>query len=79
MGNNNGKNEIVAEININEYNINKEIRIINSFEQYKRENKFVGDVCKNENEIKKCKIKINNKIIPFSYFYRFNKKGKYNI
>ena len=34
----------------------------------------------NEEEIKEnCKIKINDKIIPFSYFYKFDKKGKYNI
>ena len=34
----------------------------------------------NEKEIKeKCIIKINNKIIPFTYYNRFNKKGKYKI
>ena len=65
MGNNNDKNEIVAEININEYNINKEIKIINSFEQYLREKYLNKNGFTNENEIKKCKIKINNKIIPF--------------
>ena len=27
----------------------------------------------------KCKIKINNKIILFSYFYKFKKEGKYTI
>ena len=32
----------------------------------------------NEKEIKeKCKIKINNKKIPFSYFHKLNIKGKY--
>ena len=30
-------------------------------------------------KIKNCEIKINNKIIPFSYFYKFSKKGKYII
>ena len=35
---------------------------------------------KNEKEIKeKCKIKINDKIIKFSYFYIFKKIGKYII
>ena len=32
----------------------------------------------NEKEIKeKCKIKINGNVIPFAYFYKFDKKGKY--
>ena len=80
MDNNNDiDNEIVAEINIDENNIDKEIRIINSFEKSKRENRIIIDDCKNEEEINKCKIKIDNEIIPFSYFYKFNKKGKYNI
>ena len=31
-------------------------------------------------EIKEnCEIRINDKIILFSYFYKFNKKGKYTI
>jgi surface protein len=34
----------------------------------------------NEKEIKdNCKIIINNDIIPFGYFIKFNKIGKYNI
>ena len=34
----------------------------------------------NEKEIKEnCEIRINDKIIPFSYIYEFNKKGIYNI
>ena len=32
-----------------------------------------------EEEIKKCKIKINNKLIPFNYFYKFESEGKYII
>ena len=32
---------------------------------------------KNEEEIKKCEIRINNELIPFNYFYKFKKKGKY--
>ena len=76
-------NEINGEIGIKEDDINKNIRIINSFEEYMRD--FISedskyDLYKNEKEIKeKCKIKINNEIIPFSYFYKFKKKGKYNI
>ena len=35
---------------------------------------------KNEKEIKEnCIIEINNKIIPFSYFHKFEKKGNYKI
>ena len=34
---------------------------------------------KNEKEIKKCIIKINNKRINFSYYHKFNKTGKYII
>jgi len=77
-------NYILSEINIEEDNINKDVRIINSFEQTKREFKW-GDnendnEFKNENEIKEnCEIEIDNKIIPFSYFYKFNKKGKHII
>ena len=33
---------------------------------------------KNEQEIRKCEIKINDNIIPFTYKYKFPKKGKYN-
>ena len=76
-------NYIKAEIEIKE-NAIKNIRIINSFEEFKREN-----VChnikndykyKNEKEIKKkCRITINEERISFSYFYTFRKKGKYLI
>ena len=60
------KNYIIAEIFIKKENVNKNIRIINSCD-------------KNEDEIKKCEIKINNKIIPFNYFYKFESEGKYII
>jgi len=78
-------NIIIGEIEIKEDDINKDIRIINSFEQYKRESKWRKDEeddykYENEKEIKEnCKIKINNEIIPFNYFYKFNQKGKSNI
>ena len=73
-------NYINAEIYINEEDINQNIRIINSYEKYrkKRRNNKEDDYI-NENEIKKCEIKINDEIIPFCYFYQFNQKGKYNI
>ena len=78
------KNYILAEINIEEDDINKVKRILNSFEEYKRIN--VSDdeedeyKYKNEKEIKEnCIIKINNKIIPFNYLYKFKEKGKFKI
>ena len=73
------KNYILAEINIEEKDINEDIIIINTFEEYKRINGFYikEDDYKyvNEKEIKvNCIIKINNKIIPFNYFINLKKK-----
>jgi len=77
-------NYIIAEIEIKEEDINKEIQIINSFEEVKRINEWKDDKddykYENEKEIKEnCEIKINNNIIPFSYYYIFKNKGKYKI
>ena len=86
-------NFISADINIEFQNINQEIRIINSFEQSKLEhnnsNSQYDDYWKkiknendyfNEKELKnKCIIKINDDIIPFSFFHKFSKIGKYKI
>ena len=76
-------NFIVGEIIILKDNINKNIRIINSFEQTKREDKKLEkeeeDKFKNEIQIKSCEIKINGNNIPFNYFYKFKKIGKYKI
>ena len=33
----------------------------------------------NEEEIKRCEIRINNQLIPFNYFFKFTNKGKYKI
>ena len=71
-------NYIFAEININDYNINEDIRIINSFENAEKEYYFKdikeNNKYENEKEIKKkCIIKINNKIITFSYYYKFER------
>ena len=78
------ENYFISEIEIKNEDINKDIRIINSFEEYKRNNKRKDEKddykYKNEKEIKEnFKIEINNKIIPFSYFYKFKEKGKYFI
>ena len=67
---------------INDNNIN--IRIINSFEEYKRENKIEDKEddykYENEKEIKESiKIKINDEFISFNYFYNFKEEGKYKI
>ena len=77
-------NYIIGEININQNDINKDIRIINSYEECKRIHKWkdseYAERYENEKEIKeKCKIKINNQNIPFCYNYKFNKAGKYII
>ena len=75
------KNEIILEINIKENN-SKE-RIINSFENAKRENKVLRSIenggKENEDEIKECEIYINDKKIDFTYYYTFKNKGIYTI
>jgi surface protein len=74
------ENYIESEIEIKFENRN--IRIINSYEEWYKNNirdEFKEEYC-NEKEIKEnCEIKINNEIIPFSYFYEFKNKGKYKI
>ena len=77
-------NHIVGEINIGSNDVNKDILIINSYENYKRikdlENSKDDYKYENEKEIKKnTEIKINEKIIKFSYTYKFEKEGKYQI
>ena len=70
---------IITEFDIKEDN--KNIKIINSFEQSKKEGyiNYLGEGLENEEEIKKCEISINDEIIPFCYDYKFNKRGKYKI
>ena len=78
------KNIIIGEIYINKNNINKDIRIINSFENVKRENNWEDEnddyKYENEKEIKmNIEIKINGKKIKFVYYYKFKEEGKYII
>jgi len=79
------ENYISAEINISEEDINKDIRIINSYEERIRHYnirpiKDEANKYENEKEIKdNCKIKINNNYIDFNYFYKFKEKGKFII
>ena len=75
---------IFGEINIKSSDINKNILIINSFENLKRINRYKDEEddwrYENEKEIKEnIEIKINRKVIDFSYFYNFEKEGKYEI
>ena len=75
------KNEIILEINIKDNNSRE--RIINSFENTRRENQDWDwnniETKKNEEEIKECEIYINDKKIDFTYYYTFKNKGKYII
>ena len=57
-------NYIIAEIDIKDEYVNKDIRIINSSEDSIRT---------------KCNIKINDELISFNYFHKFKSKGKYRI
>jgi len=75
-------NNIIGEIEINSEDINKNISIINSFENAQRNYGFGYErEYKNEKEIKESvKIKINGKNIDdFSYVHIFDKIGKYKI
>ena len=76
-------NYIIAEINIKDENINKDIKILGSYEESIRGaylKKFIeNDNYKNEDEIKQCEITINDKGIPFNYYHNFKSKGKYII
>ena len=56
-------NYIIAEININDEDINKDIKILSSYEESIRTHPKAfdkNDNFKNENEIKQCEIKIND-------------------
>ena len=82
--NNKYNNYIIAEFEIKQDDLNENIRIINSFEHCKKEEEWEDEdddcKCENEKEIKEnCEIKINNEIVPFSYFHKFDKVGKYKI
>ena len=74
-------NHIIAEIEIGENSVNKDIRIINSYESFERKrNKTTFDEkLRNEIEIRKCKIFIEGNLIPFSYIYKFDKEGTFKI
>ena len=82
--NNSDKNIILGEIYIKEKDVNKDIRIINSYENCIKEEPIRKEEdesrYKNEKEIKRnIGIKINENIIPFSYYHKFEEEGKYII
>ena len=77
-------NFVIGKIKIKLDDINKDIHIINSFENCQRENIYMNEEdywnYKNETEIRdNIEIKINEKLIPFSYDYKFEKEGNYII
>ena len=77
-------NVILGEIEIGPNDINKDIQIINSFENYKAIKRYKEEEddykYENEKEIKEnIEININGKKIDFSYTYKFEKEGKYKI
>ena len=75
-------NYIIAEIYITDNEVNKNIRILNSYEEYKRNKYFNKNLelnLVNEEYIKECDIMINGELIPFNYFHCFEKKGVYII
>ena len=81
-------NYIIAEFNIGKEDINKKIRIINSYEEFcknLRKNFYkdyngVIEGEENEEDIKKnIEILINGEKISFSYYHIFKKEGKYQI
>ena len=74
-------NHIIAEIEINKELIGSDIRIINSYESFERSRKKTAfdEKLRNEIEIRKCKIFIEGNLIPFSYFYKFDKEGTFKI
>ena len=81
---NNKKNFIISEVNISSEDINKDIQIINSYENYRRKHESIDNKINpefdNEKDIKEnIEMRINGEKIPFSYMYKFKKEGKYKI
>ena len=78
--NENKENYIIGKINIH-YPFSED-KIINSYENMKREQNKLDDIItekENEEEIQNCEIYINNEKIDFNYSYNFEKVGIYTI
>ena len=74
------ENYIIGKINIH-YPYSED-KIINSYENMKREQNKLNDIItekENEEEIQKCEIYINNIKIDFNYSYNFEEVGIYTI
>ena len=76
------ENIIIAYFQITVNNLKN--RIINSYENVKREGSILNlgkfsNIKENEKDIKDCDIFINDSEILFKYFYEFPKEGNYKI
>ena len=74
---------IKGQIKIESNDINKSIKIINSFENVKKETKenYYNELnYQNESDIQdNIEIRVDDKLIEFSYCHQFEKEGKYTI
>ena len=69
----NKNNNIICEYNIKNDELNKQIQILNCYEEAKKINKYLKGI-NNEKEIKdNCELYLNEKIIDFCYKYKFEK------
>ena len=60
--------------------LNNPIRILNCYEEAKREGWYLKEVENNEKEIKEnCELYLNDNKIDFCYKYKFPQEGKYTI
>ena len=67
----NKNNNIICEYNIKNDELNKQIQILNCYEEAKKSNKYLKGI-NNEKEIKdNCELYLNEKIIDFRYKYKF--------
>ena len=65
------ENNIVCEYDIKKGANSLNQRIINSFEEAKRNDDYIKEVTNNEDEIKgNCELYLNNNKIDFSYLHR---------
>ena len=79
------ENFILTEHYVDESDVNEEITIINTIENYNKESSENEENLKkfeeysNEKDIKQVSIRINDELIPFSYKYKFPSIGNYTI
>ena len=70
-------------INITKDDINKKIRVINSFEQVKKRYNYTiidnESRYKNEEDIKNCEIRLNGQKYKFTYYFTFREPSTYTI